>query len=339
MSQTTPIVTVLDVPRRCSRYLHPPSDVAAFTIKNLLDAHECRELTHRAEAASTSSSSTGFRYVTEAAHTDDEGITHMVKLQRANRHKLSVFEHSPTLDRVWKRLQPILLPHIANFVNNTNCGPPLGLNPRLRVLRYDAIDEDVFQPHFDATTKVRNLTSLLTVLIYLNDGDGKDFDGGETYFLDCQTTTATHSRKLGKSLASTILTPEAGTAVVFEHHLFHSSVPLTFGTKYVLRTDILFDYDGDIDRPRGKCNNNCNSSSSNEDGPENINHPCCTVLEVCQELSLPKEAQSVLEELGLLDLTIDSFFAPGVSSVRDMLDDVMEEQFASQLLQATLMHR
>ena len=128
--------------------------------------------------------------------------------------------------------------------------------------------------------------------------------------------------------------------MVFEHNLFHSSVPLTFGTKYVLRTDILFENDGDIDRPRGKYNNYSNSNRINEDRPENnITPPCSTVLEVCQELSLPDEVQSALVELGLLDLTLDSFFAPGVSSVRDMLDDVLEEQFASQLLQAALKYR
>lgn len=354
-NETTPIVTAFDVPPRCSRHLHRPSDVAAFTISNFLDATECEELTHRAASASasaaassSSATTTGFHYVTEATHTDDDGITHIVKLQQPNQHKLSVFEHSPTLERIWNRMHPILLPHIAPFIENTNCGPPRGLNPRLRVLRYDAIDKDIFQPHFDATTKVNNLTSLLTVLIYLNDGNGIDFDGGETYYLDYHTSTATNQPRntntnscyaSSSSSASTKITPKTGTAVIFEHNLYHSSVPLIFGIKYVLRTDILFEYDGDIDKPRGKRCSNTNNNVHINNGLKNTTTSCNTLLEICQELLLPEEEQSALEEIGLLDLTLDSLFAPGVSAVRDMLCDVMEEQFASRLLQAALEYR
>ena len=325
-------VTVLDVPQRCSRYLHQPSDIAAFIIKNFLTANECRELTRHAATAS----STGFHYVTEATHIDNEGITHIVKLQQANQHKLSVFEHAPTLDRIWQRMHPILLPHISSFIENTNCGPPLGLNPRLRVLQYDAIDNDIFKPHFDATTKVNNLTSLLTVLIYLNDGNGVDFDGGETYYLDHHTSNprSNTDNNYSSSASSTKIVPETGTAVVFEHGLFHSSAPLTFGRKHVLRTDILFEYDGDIDKPRGKSNNTTTTTNSSES-----TIACSTLLEVCHQLLLPEEIQSALEEIGLLECTLDSLFAPGESAVRDMLHDVMEEQFASQLMQAALKYR
>lgn len=109
-------------------------------------------------------------------------------------------------------------------------------------------------------------------------------------------------------------------------------MPLTFGTKYVLRTDILFECDGDnIDKPRGRFSNN-----TNKERLENTAPLCNTLLEVCQELSLPKESQSALEEIGLLDLTLESFFAPGLSAVRGMLCDIMEEQLVSQLLDAAL---
>jgi hypothetical protein len=206
-------------------------------------------------------------------------------------------------------------------------------------LQYDAIDNDVFKPHFDATTKVHNLTSLLTVLIYLNDGNGIDFDGGETYYLDHHTSNPrsnTDNNNYSSSASSTKIIPETGTAVVFEHGLFHSSAPLTFGRKHVLRTDILFEYDGDIDKPRGKYNNTNNNSNSNRSETTNA---CSTLLEVCQELLLPEELQSALEEIGLLECTLDSLFAPGESAVRDMLHDVMEEQFVSQLMQAALKYR
>ena len=71
-------------------------------------------------------------------------------------------------------------------------GQPLGLNLRLRVLQYDAVDNDVFDPHYDVTTfanddnddnnscsnRCRTCQSLLAVLIYLNQG----FVAGETMF-------------------------------------------------------------------------------------------------------------------------------------------------------------
>ena len=128
------------------------------------------------------------------------------------------------------------------FTSATRCGQPIGLNPRLRVLRYDSDDHDVFDPHFDATTRVAgDKTSLLTVLLYLNDGGGVNFEGGQTLFLDSEKGDSVH------------VTPAMGSAVVFEHDLFHSSAPLEFGTKYVLRTDVLFAVDtpmGYVDRPR-----------------------------------------------------------------------------------------
>ena len=94
-------VNVLTVPQHCSRYLHKPQDVASFVVSNLLDRSECQDLIHLANTLS----SKGFHYLTEAAHTDENGNTHMVKLQEPNKHKLSVFEHPPTTQKLWNKLQ------------------------------------------------------------------------------------------------------------------------------------------------------------------------------------------------------------------------------------------
>jgi hypothetical protein len=118
------------------------------------------------------------------------------------------------------------------------------------VLRYDADDDDVFDPHFDATTRADGRTSLLTVLLYLNDGGGRDFDGGETRFVD-HSVSRSGGGGIGPRGRATEIAPEAGKAVLFEHDLFHSSAPLIFGTKYVLRTDVLFELDKRIDGGRG----------------------------------------------------------------------------------------
>ena len=319
-----PVVTVLEVPHRCSRYLHDGSDCAAFVIDNFLDAYECEQLIHLASKLS----STGFHYVTEASHIDNDGITHIVKLQEANKHKLSVFEHKPTIEMIWEKMEPIVQPHIRNFIDHTNCGQPVGLNPRLRVLRYDATDNDVFEPHFDATTKVNNMTSLLTVLIYLNDGGGIDFSGGETCYLD---------HHISRNIDScTKIVPSTGKVIIFEHDLFHSSIPLEVGTKYVLRTDVLFDIDDTsdgsvgVDKPRRQVNK--------EDGDDD-RIICTTLLELCELLELSEADKQSLDELGLLDMSLDALFAPGVSAVKQMLHDALDERQATLLLKAAIQAR
>ena len=335
---TIPCATLLEVvvPHRCSRYLHEPSDVVSFTIDYFLDASECQQIVHLA----TKLSSTGFHYVTEASHTDNDGVTHSVKLQQPNKHKLSVFEHTPTIDLLWKKMKPIILPHIGAFIQHTKCGPPIGLNPRLRVLRYDAMDDDIFEPHFDATTRVGSTTSLLTVLIYLNDGDGIDFDGGETCYLDHHVSSTGSSRSSSIDDTTTIkVVPTTGKVVIFEHDLYHSSVPLKFGTKYVLRTDVLFEFDaneGDVgvDIPRGS------DWKIDEVEQHHTVVLCTTLLEVCQHIKLSDEDKQALDEIGLLDLTLAALFAPSVSAVRSMIyDAVSTEEAAEQLINATIRFR
>jgi prolyl 4-hydroxylase len=58
----------------------------------------------------------------------------------------------------------------------------------------------------------------MTLLLYVNDG----FEGGQTTFDDL------------------VVTPERGMALVFRHDLFHAGEPVRGGTKYVLRSDVMF---------------------------------------------------------------------------------------------------
>jgi predicted 2-oxoglutarate/Fe(II)-dependent dioxygenase YbiX len=253
------------------------------------------------------------------------GIMHKVKLQEPNKHKLSVFEHDATLATLWDKLKPVISPHVDQFIKDTKSGLPLGLNPRLRVLRYDATDNDVFDPHFDATTRVTakenadDLTSLLTVLIYLNDGGGKDFDGGETYFLD-STNPNYEPTKVG---------PSAGSVVVFEHDLYHSSVPLKYGTKFVLRTDVLFklDEEAGVDKAR-KSDNDSNRKHGN----------ALTLFELCEELQVDEDAKTCLSDIGLIDLTLESLIAPGMTAVKQMLFDVLDKDVATLIVDALTLY-
>lgn len=94
-----------------------------------------------------------------------------------------------------------------------------GANERLRCYRYEP--GQYFKPHFDgAFHRHADERSLLTFMVYLNDVEA----GGDTAFLD-----------LGL-----VVKPRAGTALVFNHHLFHESTTLQRGLKYAVRSDVMY---------------------------------------------------------------------------------------------------
>lgn len=99
---------------------------------------------------------------------------------------------------------------------------PVGANERFRAYRYRPGQR--FKAHYDGAfvrkQGEQDEQSLLTFMVYLNDG----FEGGETAFLDLER----------------VITPRAGTALFFQHHLLHEGREVTAGTKYVLRTDVMF---------------------------------------------------------------------------------------------------
>lgn len=94
----------------------------------------------------------------------------------------------------------------------------VGLNEMLRFYRY--IPPQRFKMHPDGSFKRNeNERSLYTFLVYLNDG----FIGGETNFRD-------HGPVI----------PKAGSLLIFKHELWHEGKPLIQGTKYVLRSDVMY---------------------------------------------------------------------------------------------------
>lgn len=96
---------------------------------------------------------------------------------------------------------------------------PIGLNERFRFYRYR--DGQKFKPHVDGAFK-RSPTevSLLTAIIYLNEG----FEGGSTNLI---------------TLNESVI-PKTGMLLLFDHKILHSGASVTSGTKYVLRTDVMY---------------------------------------------------------------------------------------------------
>ncbi|HMY59864.1 MAG TPA: 2OG-Fe(II) oxygenase, partial [Pseudomonadota bacterium] len=122
----------------------------------------------------------------------------------------------------------------------------VGLNPRFRVCRYE--DGQSFRIHQDgAHTVCDDVASRLTCQIYLNSAD--EFSGGATRFY-----AASSFALLGR------VSPVRGTAIVFDHRLWHDGEAVPNGRKYVLRTDVLYRYTPhrrestqDLDRADSDC--------------------------------------------------------------------------------------
>lgn len=103
------------------------------------------------------------------------------------------------------------------------------LNPRFRCCRYR--DGQRFTIHRDGVHHDKDDASehsRLTFMIYLNDGE--EFLGGATrYYTD---------RSGSKLLRS--VRPRRGACIIFDHALWHDGEAVTRGTKYVLRSDVMY---------------------------------------------------------------------------------------------------
>jgi hypothetical protein len=88
---------------------------------------------------------------------------------------------------------------------------------------------------FGETVDGKEFQTLFTIQLYLNDsqgavGEGPDLIGGSTPFL-----SRDESRRVD-------VHPKAGRALIFQHAgLLHSGDDVVAGTKYTMRTDILYE--------------------------------------------------------------------------------------------------
>tara|TARA_R110002167_G_scaffold50547_4_gene147078 strand:- start:13762 stop:14547 length:786 start_codon:yes stop_codon:yes gene_type:complete len=203
----------------------------AFQLFNVLTKDECEQLIRLSEQLG---------YLPDAA----------VSLPRSVRHNdsLTWIVDEQTDGIIWQRIAHVMDDRQAIFGGSK----ALGINARFRFYRYNP--NDYFKPHSDGSwpgSRVINdelvanaypdRYSQMTFLIFLSE----DFQGGETRFLvnaDDPTQPATRNDKV-KNVD--IRTPVGGI-LCFPHgmhplHCIHSSVPITEGIKYIIRTDVLFE--------------------------------------------------------------------------------------------------
>lgn len=171
-------------------------------IENLLDPIEVHRLLREAD-----------RIGWEVATIFDNDGNPIVRKDYRNNDRV-ILDSPVWADLIWGRLWD---DHQSALITNDAEWEPVGLNERIRVYRYQPGQN--FAMHQDHPF-VRNEDerSFQTVLIGLSDR----YDGGETAFQD-------ESIKL-----------TTGLGVVFMHFLMHEGMPVTEGTKYALRSDIMY---------------------------------------------------------------------------------------------------
>eukprot|EP00300_Choanocystis_sp_HF-7_P014617 c18751_g1_i2.p1 GENE.c18751_g1_i2~~c18751_g1_i2.p1 ORF type:complete len:250 (+),score=14.38 c18751_g1_i2:191-940(+) len=123
---------------------------------------------------------------------------------------------------------------------NRGLWTPCGLNPNVRVCRYNTLGH--FNPHYDGDIIVSpDRRSFKTVMVYLNDCVA----GGSTRFLNLPILEAANSTPLHTVVPDDCVElkvkPEAGMAIVFNHYLMHDGETVTEGLKYMMRSEVMFE--------------------------------------------------------------------------------------------------
>lgn len=211
--------------------LEVPSVPGAFQLLNVLTQDEVKRMI-------TTTESLGY--------TEDAAVS----LPRNIRHNsnLTMIADTSTTDTIWNRCRHFFTDEYAHF----EARKPLGINGRFRFYCYNT--GDYFQMHIDGSWPGSQIVerqllndaygdrwSLYTFLILLSD----DFEGGETQFLVDKSDASRPARSKNNAETVSVRTP-AGSVLCFPHgnhpyHCLHGSAEILAGTKYIIRTDVLFE--------------------------------------------------------------------------------------------------
>lgn len=135
-----------------------------------------------------------------------------IAMPKIRNNERAMFESRTWVATLWERLSRAALPAVDGEA-------AVGLPKDLRFYKYSSGQR--FKMHKDGAWKEGGLASKLTFLVYLNDG----FVGGETDFREFKVV------------------PTPGAALLFIHDTWHEGASVTEGTKYVLRSDVLYSRD------------------------------------------------------------------------------------------------
>jgi hypothetical protein len=208
----------------------------AVVIDGALSRTECEELLKAAEATSNG---TWERAMVNVGMGQQRMITDMRNCGRI------IWDSKDVVDRIWSRLADVAevqeILRLAKVPRIFGNGPAkrnevwtfTRPNERMRFLKYTG--GEYFHAHQDGTyeTPDRRERSYFTLHLYLSDAAEKD--GGATAFHSMSMHTAKDVKVF----------PKQGRVLIFQHRgLLHSGDEVTGGTKYTMRTDLMYTLDG-----------------------------------------------------------------------------------------------
>ena len=142
-----------------------------------------------------------------------------MRVERIRNNDRLTVDDKNLADGFWRPLKPFL-PDVFGGRE------PIGLNERFRYYRYTL--NQLFDWHFDGFYERENgECSQYTFMVYLND----DFIGGTTSFCDVKCKLV---------FDEFVVTPQKGSALLFFHRIPHRGDPVIEGTKFVLRSDVMY---------------------------------------------------------------------------------------------------
>jgi len=202
----------------------------AFVLRNVLSSAQCDWLIK----------------LTETMGYDEDAPTRLGRNFRQNENCVMI-----ALDdintAIYERCVPVMPPEESG-------GEVAGINRRWRFYKYNP--GDIFRAHVDPDgwtgsgfDKAGNLlsdcygdrVSRMTILMYLND----EFEGGGTrFFMDAVGARLGNANRCGRTVT---VHPVKGSALCFYHghhplSPWHEGAKLSNGTKYVIRSDVLFKF-------------------------------------------------------------------------------------------------
>lgn len=181
--------------------------LTCFLVRRAFSRDECAEILQEAEAAGFQA--TGRDY--PPSYRDNDRL---------------IRDDAKRAEALFERIRPFLPERITDEAGDA--WRLHGLNPRFRFCRYR--EGQRFCVHRDgAYAPGPDVRSHLTCMLYLNDAG--EFSGGATRYY------AERSEEAG---LLGVVRPEAGTLIVFDHALWHDGEAVFSGTKYVMRTDVLY---------------------------------------------------------------------------------------------------
>ncbi|KAI1441564.1 hypothetical protein F5Y02DRAFT_292296 [Annulohypoxylon stygium] len=228
----------------------------AVVLDNVLSPSECAQLLQFAEASVSDANRNKENGSPWAPALVNAGAGMEISTPSYRNSDRIIWDNQDMVDRIWGRLErvPQITEALLSFTQEPNrvylrakgkdapaAKPTVWdyhcVNKRMRFLKYGK--DQFFRPHCDSpygevTADGHAVMTHYTLHLYLNDsrqevGEKSELVGGATSFL-----SSNQDRKLD-------VDPKAGRILIFQHRrLYHAGDDVKAGTKYTMRTDIMY---------------------------------------------------------------------------------------------------